>query len=156
MNLMPRNPKRLAVFFAAASLTLVACGSESPEEKVEGVVSGYYAAIADDDLGGACEAVDSSFMDSFADSEFASVAPNLPPNLDQGECERFLEDDGLGQGPDDFTVTDVRVQDDSAIVQVGETKDTESQVELDEVDGEWKITSEPILNGAILYSVIAP
>lgn len=136
------------LLIVAAIAVFAGCGS-SPEDQVQDTVTGYYQAIDQRQFGDACEAIDSTFLDSFGRFE---ITKQLPQSMSQGDCERFFEDKQAEMKS--LPITQIRVQDDEAIVEVGDTPSTEAQVELRLVGGNWRIVSEPMLNAAVMFRVL--
>lgn len=148
--------KRITTTCLVLAGIIVGCGGgESDEDQIRNVVENYYKAWDDGDAGRACEAIKSDvFMESFDEGDTPLLDPYIPGTLDQADCENYIEGNPLDSDADLMVITNIRIQDDSAIVDVGETADDESQVELDLVGEDWMMTSEPLLNGAIFGSVM--
>lgn len=113
----------LTVTVLAATILLTACGEESDEEQIEGTIATFFEAVEEEDV-----------------AKFCSVVITDPP---EGQtCEDELSPENFAS-TDDFEgidINDIEVDGDTAIVTAtAEGDDTEEQVSLRKLDGEWKI-----------------
>jgi len=118
---------QVSALLVATAVALAACGGESEEEQIEGVVASFAAAVEEQDPGKFCDTV-------------------VGQRISEGErCEDQVTDEQLGALGDieSIEVTDIEVDGDSATAQVTATvggEEMTDEADFRKVDGDWKLS----------------
>lgn len=117
----------ISALLVVTAVALAACGGESEEEQIEGVVASFAAAVEQKDPGKFCDTV---------------VGERIP----EGErCEDQVTDEQLGALGDieSIEVSDIEVDGDSATGQVTATvagEEMTDEANFRKVGGDWKLS----------------
>lgn len=118
----------VAATVLAAAVVVAACGGESDESQIEGVVASFFDATKEKDVAKFCDVV---------------ITDELP-----GACEDQVSAEDFTTTGDfeGFEVNDIEVDGDTATASVtgqfSEGEDMTEQLSLRKLDGEWKIDFE--------------
>ncbi len=119
-------------------LALAGCGSDGEEDDVRGAVDRLYAALAEKDAGGVCEALAREQREVVARG--GGTKPRASCEQVMGVALNYV---GRGKGledADDAQVADVQLDGGRAVATV-EFKGRSSRVELRKEGGDWKVST---------------